>query len=81
MWEIYALSPRSAAFERAEIERIKGANPGFAFVMGLPLDGREELRFRNTHPLIQQYILDNFDPLPASPGQAHRIFKAKEAAQ
>jgi hypothetical protein len=81
MWEIYALFPRPQAFERAEIERIKSAMPGFAFVFDLPLDGRDELRFRNTHPLIHQYILDNFEPLPSSPNPAYRIFKAKEAAQ
>ena len=61
MWEIFALFPRSQAFEQAEIERIKAAQPAFAFILDIPLDGRDELRFRNTHPLINQYILDNFD--------------------
>lgn len=77
MWEIYALFPRSQAFEQAEIERIKAAMPRFAFVLDLPLDGRDELRFRNTHPLIHQYILDNFEPLPDSLNPAYQIYKAK----
>lgn len=77
MWEIYALFPRSQAFEQAEIKRIKAARPRFAFVFDLPLDGRDELRFRNTHPLIHQYILDNFEPLPDSPNPAYQIYKAK----
>jgi hypothetical protein len=77
MWEIYALFPRSQAFEQAEIERIKTANPGFALVFDLPLDGRDELRFRNTHPLLNQYILDNFEPFPDSPNPAYQIYKAK----
>ena len=81
MWEIYALFPRSQAFEQAEIERIKIAKPGFALVFDLPLDGHDELRFRNTHPLIHQYILDNFQLLPNSPNPAYQIYKAKGGAQ
>lgn len=81
MWEIYALFPRSQAFEQAEIERIKTAKPGFALVIDLSLDGRDDLRFRNTHPLINQYILDNFEPLPNSPNPTYQIFKANGSIQ
>jgi hypothetical protein len=80
MWEIYALFPRSQAFEQAEIERIKAARPKFAFILDLPLDGRDELRFRNTHPLIHQYILNHFEPLLDSPNPAYQIYKAKRDA-
>ena len=58
---------RSEAFEKKELERIKAANPGFAFVFDLALDGHDHLRFRNTHPLIYRYIQDNFEQLPESP--------------
>jgi hypothetical protein len=78
MWEIYALFPRSPDFERAEIERIQAASPYFILVLDLPLDGRDELRFRNTHPLIHKYILDNFEPLPNTPGPAYQIYKTRE---
>lgn len=81
MWEIYALFPRSEAFEREEIERIKAAKPGFALIFNMPLDGNDALRFQNTHPLIHQYILDNFAPVSGSPNPAYQIYKAKEAAQ
>lgn len=77
MWEIYALFPHPKAFELAEIERIKVAKPGFAIVFDLALDGHDELRFRNTHPLIYQYILDNFVPLPRSPNPAYQFYRAK----
>lgn len=77
MWEIYALFPRSQAFEQAEIERIKKARPGFALVLDFPLDGRDELRFRNTHPLTHQYILDHFERLPDSPHPFYQIYRAK----
>lgn len=75
-WEIYALFPHNAAFEQAEIERLRAADPGFAFVYDFALDGRDDLRFRNTHPLIFQYILDHFDPV-ASPNPQYLVFKAK----
>lgn len=80
MWDIYALFPRNSAFEKTQIAAIKEANPGFVLVFDLPLDGHEELRFQNTHPLIHQYILDNFELLPKSPKPAYQIYKAKGGA-
>ncbi|MXS79470.1 hypothetical protein ABF86_01525 [Nitrosomonas sp. GH22] len=77
MWEIYALFPRTEAFENKEIERIKASNPAFVFVFDLPLDGRDELRFKNTHPLIHQYIFNNFDPVSISQNPAYQIYKAR----
>ncbi len=81
MWEIYALFPRPEAFEKKEIERIKVSKPRFAFIFDFPLDGRDELRFKNTHPLIHQYILNNFEPLPSSHNPAYQIYKARDALQ
>lgn len=81
MWEIYPLLPRSKMFELEEIKQIKAAKPGFALIFDMPLDGHDALRFQNTHPLIYQYILDNFDPLPNSPSPAYQIYKAKGVAR
>ena len=77
MWGIYPLFSRSQIFQQAEIERIKRAKPGFAIVYDYPLDGREELRFQNTHALIYQYIQNHFDRLSDSPNPAYQIYKAK----
>jgi hypothetical protein len=63
IWEIYALFPQGEEFQRREIERIKAARPGFVLIQDLALDGRDDLRFRNTHPLIEQFVRDNFDPV------------------
>jgi hypothetical protein len=78
MWELYALFPRSERFERREIERMAAAGPGFALVLDLPLDGREQLRFKNTHPLINQYILENFEPVERSTQSPYHIYKARK---
>jgi len=78
MWEIYPIFSRAQAFEQAEIERIKFANPGFAIIFDLGLDDREDLRFRNTHPLLQQYILDNFEPVDGySKNHVYHIYKRR----
>jgi len=63
MWEIFALFPRSPAFEEKEIARIRLSQPGFAVVMDFALDDRDELRFRNTHPLTERYIREHFIPV------------------
>jgi hypothetical protein len=78
MWEIYALFPRSEAFQRAEIERIEAARPAFALIFDHPLDGKEELRFRNTHRLIYEFILASFEPISGPPGSPYQIFRARE---
>lgn len=61
MWGIYALFPRSEEFQLAEISRIKAAAPGFALIYDYPLDGRDDLGFKNTHPLIVRYLGDHFE--------------------
>lgn len=83
MWEIYVLFPkRSIAFQQAEIERIKAANPGFALIHDFPLDGREDLRFRNSRPIIEQYIRDNFEHLDGYLGNpAFQLYRSKQAEQ
>ena len=78
LWDIYPSLPRSSAFEQAEIARIKAANPGFALVFDYPLDGRDALRFRNTHPLTDAYIRDNFDAVTGYQlDPAYQLYKSR----
>jgi len=60
MWDIYALFPRSVDFQLKEVARIKASNPSLAIIDYSALDGRNELQFSNTHPIVDQYIRDNF---------------------
>ncbi|MED5607346.1 hypothetical protein VV867_06555 [Pseudomonas sp. JH-2] len=80
LWANYALWSRGVAFEQEEIERIKAANPGVIIVVDIPLDGRDELRFRNTNPHIYEYIVENFHALPNSDDRCPscRVFVAKD---
>lgn len=79
MWDIYALLPRNAEFQRKEIERIKAARPGLVLILDVPNDGRDDLRFRNTHPLIQQFIRENFDPVAVAgwPQPTYQFYKGR----
>ncbi len=82
IWEIYPLVPRNSRFQEKEIERIENAEPGFVIVWDLALDGREELRFQNTHPLIDQYIRQNFEQIkePLTTGE-FRVYKNTGSAK
>jgi hypothetical protein len=82
VWEIHALNPRNSTFQQREIQRIEDAEPGFAIVWDAALDGREELRFQNTHPLIDQYIRRNFEQIdePLYP-KTLRIYRMRKATQ
>jgi hypothetical protein len=72
MWDNYALFPRNDDFQRAEIERIKKADPGFVLVFDYRLDGRDEYLFQNSHPLIDRFIRDNFIAVIAT-NQTHQF--------
>lgn len=79
IWENYALIPRAASFQLAEIQRLKIVNLGFALIIDVALDGREELRFSNTHPLINRYIQDNYQLLPGvTPDPAYQLYVKKQ---
>lgn len=74
VWDIYALHPRSKIFEQQEIDRIKQAMPTFVLIIDIPLDGRDELRFRNTHPLTYNYITSNFQLDNSSSKGSHQVY-------
>lgn len=81
MWGIYALLPRGEAYEKAEIERIKNEHIKMALITDILLDGREDLLFKNTHPMVYQYIVDNFDKLPNIANPNYHVYIAKPLAQ
>jgi hypothetical protein len=77
-WEIFALFPRNEAFQLEEIERIKKANPGLVLVWDFALDGNEDLRFHNTHPLVDRFFQDHFDRLPdVESNFRYQIYKSR----
>ncbi len=75
--DIYPIKPRSLAFQKAEIEKMQASNVRFAIIIDLALDGREELRYRNTNSIIYQHIMDHFEKLPSTTNPNMLIYKAK----
>jgi hypothetical protein len=59
-WAIYALWPRTEAFQQRENERIAAAQPGFVLINDLPLDGREGQRFSQTNSLTYAYVKTHY---------------------
>lgn len=66
---------------RVRIAALEVTGLGFVLIYGLPLNGREELRFRNTHPLIYRYIVEHFDVRPDSPNPAYQIYTSGRPAK
>jgi len=64
VWEIYPLTPRSEKFQKAEIARMRAARVGLVLIEDIALDGREDLRYENTHPVIWKYIMSHYRRLP-----------------
>lgn len=67
MRELYALLPQNRTYQLAEIERLKDANVRFVLIIDIELDGSSDTLYRNTHPLIHDYIEDNFDRVTNHP--------------
>jgi len=74
IWEIYSLWPRDAAFEAAEVAKLNRAPPDLVFLSDHALDNRQELRYSNTHPILYQWILDNYKKQPAKPLEPFDIY-------
>lgn len=79
VWEIYPILPRSQKFQQREVDRIRKADPAFIYILDAPLDGREELRYSNTHHVIYRYIIENFQRIPISTSEVHQLYVAKNS--
>lgn len=65
VWEIYFVFPSTEAKQRRMISEMEKANLKVIIIGDVPLDGRDDLRFKNTHPLLWAYMLSNFEAKPA----------------
>jgi hypothetical protein len=65
VWETFFLFPETEARQRSMIRDMEAGNVNWVILGDVPLDGREELRFRNTHAPMWRYIMENFRPVAA----------------
>lgn len=63
LWEIYFLNPASQRAQQGDINTLAEQNTNWVFVMDRALDGRDALRFKNTHALLWQHFNDAFHPI------------------
>lgn len=61
--QIYFIHPATPEEEADLVWEIESSGVRWAMVRDYPLDGRDELRFANTHPLVARYLHENFAPV------------------
>ena len=65
-WDIYWLFPERPERQHDIIAELEQTNTNWILVGDFALDGRDELRFQNTHSLIWQMLTDEFESIPAN---------------
>ncbi|MGD9819627.1 MAG: hypothetical protein AB7V04_13145, partial [Desulfomonilaceae bacterium] len=63
VWETYFLFKSTDEHQRRMIARMRNLRLKLVIVGDIALDGREDLRFRNTHALVWDFIVENFHRL------------------
>jgi hypothetical protein len=83
LWEIYFLFPETDARQREMIRDLEAQNVSWIILGDVPLDGRDELRFRHTHPLLWQYFQAHYLPVQAEglPENYHVLRRGKTLAR
>ena len=63
LWEIYFLLPRSLKDQERMVRDLEGQGVDWALICHSYVDGRRELQFKNTHGLVWQYLVANFETI------------------
>lgn len=76
LWQIYFLFPETPEKEKKMIDELNANNVQWVVLGDIALDGRDELRLKNTHPLMWKYFKEEFMALPG-PGlpEGYVLFK------
>jgi hypothetical protein len=61
LWEIYFLWNETGPRQEEQIEELRSRNVNWIILSDKVLDGREELGFRITHPLLWKHFIEEFD--------------------
>ena len=57
-------APRTEAIQADLVAALKHRNVAWAILGDFALGGQEQYRMRNSHPVVWQYLMDNFCELP-----------------
>ncbi|MEW9571382.1 hypothetical protein ABQJ54_06445 [Rhodanobacter sp. Si-c] len=69
VYETYPLLPRNDAFQDQEIARLRQAVPQLVLANDVAVDGRDDLRYANTHPRIWRYISTHYHRIGSPVGE------------
>jgi len=74
----YFLFPSGERAERAMIAELERDPPSGAILGDFPIDGREELRFSRTHPVLWAWLMSRYEPVFREPFWAlYRFYRLK----
>jgi len=72
----FLVYPEADAAQKQIIQDLESKPVRWALIDDVALDGRDELRFRNTHPLVWSYIESCFKTIPVVDiGQGRQLFR------
>ena len=78
VWEIYFCLPQSDAVQQKLIRQMEENRVNWALVGDTMLPGNPKSRFLISHPLLWNYLVKNFEPIPVSGlNEAHYFLKRK----
>ena len=72
----FLVYPETAETQEEIIRDLETRHVHWALIDDIALDGRDDLRFRNTHPLVWKYIETYFEIMPAvGIGEVRQLFR------
>ena len=80
LWDIYFLFPETKERQKQMIEELDKKKVNWVILGDVPLDNRDELRFKNTHPLIWQHLMQNFEVVEQTLPYNHQLLHRKTKA-
>ena len=63
LWDIYFLFEETQDRQNQMISELKEKKVNWVILGDIALDGRDDLRFKNTHHLLWQHFMNNFKPV------------------
>ncbi|MFL6529441.1 MAG: hypothetical protein ACJ8KX_03120 [Chthoniobacterales bacterium] len=71
--QIYFVFPATPEADQSLVSELQAADVQWALVGDSALDGRDELRFRNTNPILCAYLRNNFAVVPLATLPRHAV--------
>ena len=82
VWELYFTWPASPELERDEIRDLETKKVDWALLSDFALEGKDDYRLHNTHPLLWRYLMDHFSQVtPGDLEKGYYLFRRKNGGE